>query len=237
VSVEANGAVTDPFEPSWSYRPLQSFLKQRSSGRIGLPAPGAASALAERLTLPVFLPLPAPKDATPWAILSWGSVLLHGVSRCYSSSASRPKTPLLGFRCPFSARGERVHVPVRLPFLGSLVVPGGSSAVPIWLITVPLAGFPNLSADCSSLCRPAIFRRVALVGLCPSGSCSFHEAPTTRHRRHALLTLIPSNWPVPVLGGNVRGRWNRCLGQSGCSHFVSSGPSSSWKSVCSSSQD
>jgi hypothetical protein len=106
-----------------------------------------------------------------------------------------------------------------------------------WLITVPLAGFPNLSAVYSSLRRPAIFRRVALVGFCPSGSCSFHEAPTTRHRRHALLTFIPSNWPVPVLGGNVRGRWNRCLGQSGYSLFVSSGPSSSWKSVRSSSQD
>jgi hypothetical protein len=46
-----------------------------------LPVPGTTLALAERPILPVFLPPSASKDATPWTILSWGSALLHGMSR------------------------------------------------------------------------------------------------------------------------------------------------------------
>lgn len=50
-----NGAVTDPLEPSWSWLPLQSFFRRRSSGSIGFSAPGSTLALAEPLVHPVFL--------------------------------------------------------------------------------------------------------------------------------------------------------------------------------------
>jgi len=102
-----------------------------------------------------------------------------------------------GSFAPSTLEEERVHVPFRLPDPGSLVVPGGAPASPTSPATVPLAGFPNLTAACSSPRRPAIFRRVAFVGFGPSGNCSFHEAPTTRRRRTALLTLLPSDWPCP----------------------------------------
>jgi hypothetical protein len=158
-----------------------------------LPAPGTTSALAERPVLPVFLPPPAPKDATPWAILSWGSALLHGVSRSPCPGSLDRGHLSWGFVAPSTLEEERVHVPLRLPGPGSLVVPGGAPTGPTPPTTVPLAGFSNLSAACSSPRRPAIFRRVAFVGFGPSGSCSFHEAPTTHRRRHALLTFFPSD--------------------------------------------
>jgi hypothetical protein len=110
---------------------------------------------------------------------------------------SRPRAPLLGFRRPFNARGGESPRPVpvarsRLPG-GARGSAGGSHSASYGAAR----GFPNLSAASSSPRRPAIFRRVAFVGFCPSGNCSFHKAPTARRRRHALLTLLPSSWPYP----------------------------------------
>lgn len=92
---------------------------------IGFPAPGAASALAERMALPVFLPLPAPKDATPWAFLSWGSIPLHGLSQ---SLRQRPldRRHLSWGSVPLQrVQEERVHVRPVARF-GSPVVPGSA---------------------------------------------------------------------------------------------------------------
>jgi hypothetical protein len=61
-------------------------------------------------------------------------------------------------------------------------------------------GFFNLSTTCSSvLLRPAIFRRVALLGLSSSGFSSPHLVPTARRRRHALLTFFLPVGHVPLL--------------------------------------
>lgn len=61
-------------------------------------------------------------------------------------TASRPRAPLLGFLRPFSARGEKNPRPdavahTRLP--GGAGNPSAISRLPT---TVPLAGFPSLSA-------------------------------------------------------------------------------------------
>jgi hypothetical protein len=107
------------------------------------------------------------------------------------------------------------------------------SRAPTLSTTVPLAGFLNLSATCSSLRLPAIFRQVALVGFRPSGVSSSREAPTTPRRRRALLTFFPqigrvsiprwrrlrACWPLPRIS------WRSTI----CS---SSGPSSSRESIC-----
>jgi hypothetical protein len=193
--LEANGVVTDPSEPSWSYRPLQSLARQRSSEPIRLPAPGSASALAERPALPVFLPPPAPKDATPWAILSWGSALLHGVTRNLRPRSFDRGHLSWGSVAPTTLEEERVHVPPRLPASGSLVVPGGSPT------SSHLAGYGaahRFSQPLSGLLPlPTVppFSDGWRSWGCALQGISFHEASTTRRRRHALLTFLPSSWP------------------------------------------
>jgi hypothetical protein len=93
--------------------------------------------------------------------------------------------------------------------------------------SVSLAGFRNLSATSSSLRRPAVFRRVALVGFYPSGGCSSHEAPTTRRRRCAFLTLFPWIALARVLGASTLGRTLPLPRMVGLVPFWSSRPSSS----------
>jgi hypothetical protein len=116
-------------------------------------------------------------------------------TRCFPKSpppTSRSKAPLLGFSAPSALMGNESPRPSRFPgpaprrFLA-----GNPPAGPTPPATVPLTGFPNLSAVSSSPRRPAIFRRVAFVGFCPSGSCSFHEAPTARRRRLCPLDVAP----------------------------------------------
>jgi hypothetical protein len=122
-------------------------------------------------------------------------------------SVSRPWAPLLGFRRPYSARGEESPRPVLVAQdqpPGSY--PGSSPAISLSPATVPPAGFSNLSAACSSLRPPAIFRQVALVGICPSGVCSLSAAPTTRRRRNTLMTFLPRFARAPNLGGGNLGR-------------------------------
>jgi hypothetical protein len=43
----------------------------------------------------------------------------------------------------------------------------------------------------------------------PFRGFSFDEAPTTRRRRHALVTFFPRIGLVPDLGGEIRGRVRR----------------------------
>jgi len=110
-SFEAGGSVASPPEPSWSYRPLQSLVGQRSSRLVGLPAPGPVLTLAERPTPPVFPASPWPTEATLWAILSWGSALLHGMSRSPRPRSLDQQAPLLGFLAPTALRARGVHGP------------------------------------------------------------------------------------------------------------------------------
>lgn len=95
-----------------------------------------------------------------------------------------------GVSFPSAHEAGRVHV----RRLATSVPP----AVPTPPATVPLAGFLGLSAACSSPRRPAIFRRVALLGFTLQGFVhSPCEAPPVLHRRRALLTFCPVGCAVP----------------------------------------
>jgi hypothetical protein len=128
----------------------------------------------------------------------------------------RPRAPLLGFAAPSAHEEERIHVPT-----GPIGSParhpptregrGIAPPVPKPTATVSLAGFLNPSATCSSLRRPAIFRRVALLGLHPSGARASHEDPPARHRWPALLTFLP-RFARSCSRSLLHGRAVRCLG-------------------------
>jgi len=114
-----------------------------------------------------------------------------------SPPTSRSEAPLLGFVCPFNARGRESPRPDQLPGRASPVGPGIRRRVPTRRLRCRSQAFPAPQRPCSSLRRPAIFRRVAFLGFRTPGIYSNHKAPTTRRRRRALLTLLPSDWPIP----------------------------------------
>jgi hypothetical protein len=154
-----------------------------------LPAPGMTLASAERPILPVFLPPSAPSDATPRAILSWGSALLHGISRRLRHR-SLDRRHLSWGSLPLQRASRRASTSVRLPgrptgFAG--VSARGSHPADYGVahrFSQPLSDF-FLSPTSRH------FQAGGVHGVCPSGVCSFHEAPTTHRRRRALLTLLP----------------------------------------------
>jgi len=160
------------------------------------------------MTLPVFLPLPAPKDATPWTILSWGSALLYGFSQHLRPQPLGCEHLSWGSNAPTAHWEERVHVPP-VARSSSPVLPGIYQQVPPCRLRCRSQVFPTSQRSSSSPHRPAIFRQVALMGFCPSGSCSFHEAPDARRRRYALLTLLRRVGLSPFLGGDTRRRISR----------------------------
>lgn len=168
---------------------------------------------------PVFLPLPAPKDATPWTILSWCSGPLHGVSQCPRLKPLDFKHLSWGSFAPTTLAEERVHVPP-VARSSSPVLPGIRRQVPPCRLRCRSQVFPTSQRSCSSLHPPAIFRQVAFLGFHPSGVCSLHEAPDARRRRIALLTFLPWIALSPFLGGDVHGRIGHCLGYSGAMPFV-----------------
>lgn len=163
------------------------------------------------------------KDATPWTILSWGSILLHG-------SVQRPcPQPLgvgtsLGVLRPFSARGEESPRP---PFGGTLVAQG-CRQIPLRRLRCRSQVLSTSQRRSSSPRPPTIFRQVALLGFCPTGACSSHEAPTTRRRRRTFLAFLPRVDRAPILGGSARGRAGRFLGICGAASLWPSRFSSSW---------
>jgi hypothetical protein len=161
-----------------------------------LPAPGSVLTLAERPTLPVFLALSMPKEATPWTILSWGSTLLHGMSRSLRPRPLDLRAPLLGFLAPPALWEKGVHVPP-VSRRASRSCRGLCQRVPPRRLRCRSQVFPTSQRPSSSLRRPAVFRQVALLGFRPSGACSARAAPTARRRRHALLTFLPDGWPSP----------------------------------------
>lgn len=133
---------------------------------------------------------------------------------------SRPWAPLLGFSRPYSARGEESPRPV--PVARNQppgCYPGSTPALPSRQLRCRSQVFPTSQRRSSSLHPPAIFRRVALMGLCPSGVCSFSTSPATRRRRLTLVTFLPRLARVPVLGGDHLGRTNRIPRVTGCGAF------------------
>jgi len=144
-----------------------------------------------------------PKEATPWAILSWGSSLLHGISRSLRLRPLDQQAPLLGFSAPTAHEVKGVHVsPVsrRAPRFCR----GIRQQVPTrWL-----------------RCRSQVFSTSQRL-LPPSAALPFsgrwrswgsalqgfssHAAPAARRRRHTLLTFLPSAGHPRILGGEPLG--------------------------------
>ena len=104
------------------------------------------------------------------------------------------RTTLMGFFSPTALTGSESPRPAR--FTGRLSNLNRSPsrrppASPTPLDTVPLTGLLNLSATCSSQCRPAVFRQVVLMGFALQGVNPFTKPPATHRRRNTLLPFLP----------------------------------------------
>jgi hypothetical protein len=100
----------------------------------------------------------------------------------------------MGFLSPTAHTGSESPRPSRVTgrLSNSIRRPGWRSpAGPTPPATVPLTGFLNLSATFSSLCRPAIFRQVALMGFALQGFVPSTKPPATHRYRNTLLSLLP----------------------------------------------
>jgi hypothetical protein len=153
-------------------------------------------------------------DATPSAILSWGSALLHGLSRKSPPRISRYRGTSPGVSVPVSAAGRRESTSAPVARLGAPVLPGCVPAGPTPPTTVPLTGFLDLSATSSSLHRPAIFRRVALWGS-PFRGLILPRSPGDSSPPDYPHDVSPAGRAPPILGRGIRRRDGRRLGCSG----------------------
>jgi hypothetical protein len=101
---------------------------------------------------------------------------------------------------PYSASGGESPRPARAgPVSGRETVP-----------PVPLRcrqGFPNPSATSSSLRRPAIFRRVALLGFSLQGFVPHAKRPSAHRCQCALLTFSRGLRRPPSKGDHGRASW------------------------------
>jgi hypothetical protein len=183
------------------------------------------------MTQPVFLPQPAPKDATPWAFLSWGSAPLHGVARSPcprpldrgylpwgSASLQRSRwrestSCRLPGQAPWLCQGVRRQVPSRRLRRRSQVFPTSQRLV-------PLSALPPFSDGWRSWDSPFRGRIV-------------REAPTIRHRRRTLMTFLPQADHPPFLGGGTGRRSERVPRMMRLGSFTSSsGSCSSRPLIC-----
>lgn len=178
-------------KPSRSYRPLQSLTSLGSSERMGcsLPVLPLRSPNAQPIRFSFTNPSPKPRRLGPsspevrFSLTVFPEALAPNLSIESTSPGVFAPSTLIGSE---SSRLSGLPGPAPRRFLC-----GNPSAISRPLITVPLLGFPNLSAVSPSPSRPAIFRQVAFLGFRPTGVSSFHEAPTTLRRQHPLLTFFP----------------------------------------------
>jgi hypothetical protein len=153
-----------------------------------LPAPGPALALAEHLTLPVFLPLSVPKEATPWTILSWGSTLLHGISRSLCPRPHDQGHLSWGFLPLQRTRRRKSTVrPVAQPDLP--VLPGFCQRVPPHWLRYRSQVFPTSQRFLPSFTVLPFSGRWRSWGS-PYRDLLLSRSPGSSSRRHALLTLL-----------------------------------------------
>jgi hypothetical protein len=192
-----------------------------------LLVPGTAFAFAERIAQPVLLLPPLPKDATPWALLSWGLTPLHGMSRILRFRAASimiqtSKATLLGFLAPSAhmrSQSPRLNQRRRLPgFAGGapqiFSAPmtsmrhsqsGNPLAVPNPPVTEPLSGFLNLSAAFILSLPSHHFRVGGALGVMP-----FRGLRLTRNFDNSSLPtyphdVLPSGCATSFLGrGSTR---------------------------------
>lgn len=174
-----------------------------------MPVPGTTLALAERPILPVFLPLSAPTDATPQAILSWGSTLLHGISRSLRHRSLDRRHLSWGFTPLQRTREKRVHVRLSpAPRFCRGICP----RVPPRRLRCRSQVFPTSQRPSSSLHRPTIFRWVAFLRFALQGFVPLTKPRRLLVVRRTLLTLLPRADPSPFLGGDTRRRCGSYLG-------------------------
>jgi len=95
----------------------------------------------------------------------------------------------LGVSRRHNALGEESPRPT---FAGPPVLPGYLSTGPTPQTTVPLAGFPNLSAAFFLSPPSHHFQVGGVPAVRPTGVCSSHEAPPTRRRAAYPLDVVPA---------------------------------------------
>lgn len=178
---------------------------------------------ARRTPDPSGLPaLTEPRDATPWAFLSWGSAILHGLTRrpCRALSSV---APLMGFLPLQRIRGSEDTYRAASSF-GRLVC--ARRPVPVPLVgpnppaTVPSAGFRNLSTASSSLHRPAMFQAGDAHGVLPFRGLFLPRGLDGSSPPTYPLDVVPVGCASPrPRRGSSTGALGRCLGCAGHSTF------------------
>jgi hypothetical protein len=178
----------------------------------------------------VFLSSAAPRDATLWAILSWGSSPLHGAARRlrhrpldrrHLSWGSGPlqrsrwrestSPPVSRWAARFDPGVRRRVPPPRLRCRAQVF----STSQRL----LPLSAAPPFSDGWRSWGSP--FRGLILAR--SPGDSSSPAYP---------LDVAPAGCASPVLGGGIRGRDRRCLGDANGHLSRLQGLSSSCESVC-----
>jgi hypothetical protein len=216
----ARQAVTSPIRLSRREVavPFRVLLSNGVAGLLGCLLPVWSWRSLNARAFPVFLPLLLPKEATPWTILSWGSVLLHGMSRnpcprcLHLGHLSWGFLPLQRIR-----RRESTSRPVARPSSPGFH-PGIRQQVP----------------PCQLRCRPQVFSTSRRL-LPPSavlpfsgrwrswgspfrGSC-LSRSPGSSSPPACPLDFPPAGRASPVLGGGASRRERRFLGSSGATPF------------------
>jgi hypothetical protein len=129
-----------------------------------------------------------------------------------------------GVSRPYNARGEESPRPVRpgCPFRSSppSVTRGCPPATPTSPATVPLTGFPNLSAVHSSLHPPTIFQMGGAPGVRPYRGLILPRSPDGSSPPACLLDVSPADCACSVPRRSICGRTCRCLGHPGKVPFV-----------------
>jgi hypothetical protein len=125
------------------------------------------------------------------------------------------RAPLLGFRSPLQRSGRRESTARRLPgraprFPG--IVPVG----PTPPATVPLTGFPNLSAAFFLPPPSYPFQAGGAPGVQPYRGLFLPRSPDGSSPPACPLGVPPFGWPPPVLGGGTSGRAGLRLGFQTC---------------------
>lgn len=203
-------SVAGPTKPSWSHRPLQSFFRQWRSGIIGFPAPGSVSALADAWPCRSSVLCPCRRKRLR-------RLSSHGVRTSFTVNpyhlaaglSAYGTSPGVWFPSAHRAREVTACRVGRLPEVFTL---GILPAVPTPPTTVPLAGFPNLSAALLLLAFPPSFRRVTLLGFTLQGF-----SPPTKPRRLVAVGLPSCRCSrqvalVLILGEDTCGRLDDHLG-------------------------
>lgn len=197
---------------------------------LGCSSPVQPVRSQNAMAQPVFLPPPLPKDATPWALLSWGSTPLHGMSRSTLLPTPITRTVIeshsLGVHCPFSAcrKRESTSRPVlpvaqlhrkSSPTLSQPVQArasyrtGSPLTVPIPPATEPLPGFPNLSAAFFLSPPSHHFQMGGAHGVTPSRGLHLPRSPDSSSLPAYPLDVIPSGCATSFLGRGSIGHASR----------------------------